>query len=61
MPFKVLTKKEAALRARCSPRYLDLRIKAGDLPATRLGRKVVIRSDCLAAWLRRCTTPAQAL
>ena len=63
MPYEFLTKKEAAEQARCSQRFLELRIKEGVLAATHLGpHKVLIRSDCLQAWLERCTVsnPAAA-
>ncbi len=58
MPFEVLTKAEAAERARISPRQLDYQIKAGVGPAvTRIGGAVRIRDDELQAWLVRCTVP----
>lgn len=58
MPFEVLTKDEAAERARISRRQLDYQIKAGAGPAvTRIGGSVRVRSDELQAWLERCTVP----
>ena len=57
MRYEFLTKKEAAERARCSQRFLEHRIKEGALAATILGpHKILIRSDCLQAWLERCTS-----
>ncbi len=56
MPFEVLTKSEAAERARISRRQLDYQIRAGVGPAvTRIGGAVRVRSDELQAWLERCT------
>ncbi len=56
MPFEVLTKSEAAERARISRRQLDYQIRAGAGPAvTRIGGAVRVRSDELQAWLERCT------
>ena len=58
MPFEVLTKDEAAERARISRRHLDYQIKAGTGPAvTQIGGAVRIRDDELQAWLERCTVP----
>ncbi len=58
MSFEVLTKKEAAKRARISSRFLDVQIKAGMGPAiTRIGRRSLVRSDELQEWLERCTVP----
>lgn len=58
MPFEVLTKDEAAERARISRRQLDYQIKAGAGPVvTRIGGSVRVRSDELQAWLERCTVP----
>ncbi len=59
MAFGILTKDEAAERARISRRQLDYRIKAGAGPAvTRIGGAVRIRDDELQAWLERCTVPS---
>ncbi len=56
MPFEVLTKKEAAERARISRRHLNYQIKAGTGPAiTRIGCAVRVRSNALENWLERCT------
>jgi len=56
MSFEVLTKDEAASRARISRRYLDKRIKAGDGPDVfHIGRRALVRSDALQAWLERLT------
>lgn len=56
MPFEVLTKDEAAERARISRCHLDYQIKAGTGPAiTQIGCCVRVRSDALQAWLERCT------
>jgi hypothetical protein len=58
MVFEILTKNEAAQRARISRRQLDYQIKAGVGPAvTRIGGAVRVRSDQLEAWLVRCTVP----
>lgn len=60
MSFEVLTKDEAASRARISRRFLDKRIKAGNGPAvTRIGARSLVRSDELQAWLERCTASRQ--
>jgi excisionase family DNA binding protein len=56
MGFEILTKDEAAERARISRRQLDYRIKAGAGPAvTKIGGAVRVRSDELEAWLMQCT------
>ena len=56
MPFEVLTKLEAAERAKISRTMLDKQIRAGNGPAvTVMGRVVRVRSDELQAWLERCT------
>ena len=58
MSFDVLTKNEAAERARISRRQLDSQIRADSCPAvTRIGGSVQVRSDELEAWLKRCTVP----
>ncbi len=60
MNFDILTKDEAAERARISRRQLEYQIKAGKGPAvTRIGGSVRVRSDELDAWLKRCTEPQQ--
>ena len=54
MSFEVLTKGEAAERARISRRLLDYQIKMGIGPAvTKIGGSVRVRSDELEAWLVR--------
>lgn len=56
MSFEVLTKDEAAGRARISRRYLDKLVKAGDGPEIlHIGRRALVRSDALQAWLERLT------
>jgi len=61
MKFEVLTKKEAAERARISQHQLDKQIRAGTGPAvTRIGGVVRVRSDELQAWLERITKPASS-
>jgi hypothetical protein len=46
MPFDVLTREEAALKARISQRSLDRHIANGSGPAvTRIGRRVLVQSD----------------
>lgn len=48
MGFEMLTKNEAASRARISRRFLDKRIQAGDGPEVlHIGRRVLVRSDAL--------------
>ena len=60
MPFEVLTKDEAASRVRISRRYLDQRIKAGTGPAVlHIGRRALVRSDALQAWLEALTMQQQ--
>ena len=61
VPFDVLTKEEAADRARISRWMLDKQIRAGTGPAvTRIGGSVRIRDDELQAWLERCTAPSSS-
>ena len=61
MPFEMLTKDEAAERARISRRKLDMQIRAGTGPVTTLiGARRLVRSDMLAEWLERCTQPQPA-
>lgn len=56
MDFEVLTKDEAASRARITRRFLDKRIKAGEGPdVLHIGRRALVRSDALQAWLERLT------
>jgi len=57
MAIQVLTKREAAIVARVSPRYLGMQIKAGTGPAvTTIGRKECVLADELDSWLRHCTS-----
>jgi len=54
MDFELLTKDEVAERTHVSRRYLEQRIAAGTGPATlHIGRRVLVRSDALQAWLER--------
>jgi len=56
MDFEVLTKDEAASCARITRRFLDKRIKAGEGPdVLHIGRRALVRSDALQAWLERLT------
>jgi excisionase family DNA binding protein len=56
MDFEVLTKDEAASRARITRRFLDKRIKAGEGPdVLHIGRRALVRSDALQTWLERLT------
>lgn len=56
MDFEVLTKDEAASRARITRRFLDKRIKAGEGPdVLHIGRRALVRSDALQAWLEQLT------
>ena len=56
MDFEVLTKDEAASRARITRRFRDKRIKAGEGPEVlHIGRRALVRSDALQAWLERLT------
>ena len=56
MDFEVLTKDEAAERARISRHFLDKQIKAGTGPALlRIGACVRIRLDSLQQWLESLT------
>ena len=54
MTTNLLTKREAASRVRVSERTID-RILANDptLPATRIGRRVLIAESALDDWLNR--------
>jgi len=62
MSFEVLTKDEAAARVRITRRFLDKRIKAGDGPdVLHIGRRVLVRSDALQAWLERLSTNSPAV
>lgn len=59
MGFEVLTKDEAASKARITRKALERRIRLGEGPAVvRIGGQVRVRSDELENWLRRCTVPA---
>ncbi len=61
MSFDILTKDEAASRARISRRYLDKRIAAGTGPEVlHIGRRALVRSDVLQAWLERLTAQQEA-
>ncbi len=61
MDFELLTKSEAAERVRITPRFLQKRIAAGDGPElTRIGRRVLVRSDRLQSWLERHTETGQS-
>ncbi len=52
----MLTRFEAATKARISVRYLRKQIANGVGPAvTKIGARVLIRSDELQAWLKRMT------
>jgi len=54
MNLEVLTKDEAAARVRITRRFLNKRIKAGEGPdVLHIGRRVLVRSDALQAWLER--------
>ena len=56
MSFELLTKKEAAGRARISPRLLDKQIALGRGPAVlHIGACVRVRADALEAWLESLT------
>ena len=56
--FEILTKREAAERAKISRTMLNKQIRAGNGPAvTVIGRAVRVRSDALQTWLERCTVP----
>jgi hypothetical protein len=56
----ILTKPEAAAKARIHLRSLERRIEDGSGPRlTRIGRRVLIREDHLAEWLDRCTGAAK--
>lgn len=57
---KMLTPVEAAARAGISRRSLDSHIARGTGPdVTRIGRRVLIREDRLAAWIESQTTTAE--
>jgi predicted DNA-binding transcriptional regulator AlpA len=52
----LLTKREAAARARVSERTFDRVLASGTGPAiTRIGARVLIREDHMGAWIDRCT------
>ena len=54
MDFEILSKDEAARKARISRRFLDKCIKAGEGPEVmRIGTRALVRSDALQAWLER--------
>ncbi len=60
MSFQMFTRKEAAEQARISPRFLDMQIKAGCGPdVTRIGRRVLVRSDAFQAWIEGLTVQSQ--
>jgi excisionase family DNA binding protein len=61
MTFEILTRDEAAKKARISTRYLDQQIAKGAGPAiTRIGGRVLVRTDALQDWLDQCTGPARS-
>lgn len=61
MGFEILTKEEAASRAKISPRFLHKQIKDGIGPATfQLGRRVLVRSGALQAWLEKRSTSSHS-
>jgi predicted DNA-binding transcriptional regulator AlpA len=61
MSFDLLTRAEAAQKARMSPRTLDLQVKAGTGPAvTRIGGRVLFCSDEFESWVRRQTVQPAA-
>ena len=52
MDFEILSKDEAARKARISRRFLDKKIKAGEGPEVmHIGTRALVRSDALQAWL----------
>jgi uncharacterized membrane protein len=56
MHHLLLTKREAASRARISERTLERILANGSGPAvTRIAGRVLIREDYLTAWIDRCT------
>ncbi len=56
MAFECYTIDQAAAVANISPRTLKRRLANRSGPAvTKIGRRVVVRSDMLQAWLVRCT------
>ena len=56
MSFEILTRNEAAERARISRRFLDKQIALGRGPAVfHIGGKTLVRSDALEAWLESLT------
>jgi hypothetical protein len=56
----VLTKAEAAAKARIHVRSLERRLENGTGPrVTRIGRRVLIREDHLAEWLDLCASAAK--
>ncbi len=60
MSFDILTKEEAAHRARISPSYMHQLIRNGKGPTvTQIGRRVLVRTDALQAWLESCSASAQ--
>jgi excisionase family DNA binding protein len=44
-----------------SPSYIRKRIDEGDLKATRIGRRVLIKTDDLLAWINRNDDPTAAV
>jgi excisionase family DNA binding protein len=55
----LLTKREAANRARVSERTFERVLATGTGPAvTRIGSRVLIRVDHFLAWIEGCTGPA---
>ena len=60
MSFQMFTRKEVAEQARISPRFLDMQIKAGCGPdVTRIGRRVLVRSDAFQAWIEKLTAQSR--
>lgn len=60
MGFEFFTKDEVAARVHISRRYLERRIAAGTGPETlQIGRRVLVRSDALQAWIEKLTAQSR--
>jgi excisionase family DNA binding protein len=52
MEERLLTRREACERLRCSMPTLARMIQRGELPVVRVGRRVLLRESTLNKWIR---------
>lgn len=51
MEERLLTRREACQRLRCSMPTLDRMIARGDLPVVKIGRRVLLRESSVNEWI----------